>query len=226
MGISGCIGLSTARSVSDTFTTSIDNSSITELAVSTSIGSISIEAHDGDQIEIEGEKHAATEGDLAAVTLDDYIEAGTLHLEVDTDAVDNELFGIQLRPDPSIDLDILIPAGIDIGTISTVTGAIHLTNLGGEPEIEGVTGDIFLDTIDSNVTIEVTTGEAQVQNIEGNVTVDSTTGDVAVTHVTDDVSIETTTGDITVEHIGGDLTASTITGDIDTDGIDGTVDID
>lgn len=223
-GLSGCIGLSTARSVSETLDESYGISDIDRVDVSTVIGDISITPNDGAHVDVDGVKRAATEGDLRATRLQSTVEEGTLNLEVDTDDVDNQIFGVQIRPEPAIDLDITVPPSIGFNSIASVTGDIDVEAIHGPIQVEGVTGDISLDSIEGDVDVNVTTGTTHVADVDGDVTVEATTGDVLVEHAHGEVSIETTTGDITAEHIEGDLEVSTVTGDIDTYDIDGSID--
>lgn len=222
VGLAGCIGTGTALEYTEPFEIYIDDT-VTALAVETTVGSITIEGDDREDIAVEGEKLAAREADLGRVSLDQSVADGTLTLSADTDDIDNTFLGVQTRPTPDISLTVTVPRSMSISSVETNTGDVDIRRVDGPMTVTSTTGAVTLSSIVGDLEVEVTTGQVDLEDIDGAVDVEATTGSVQVSSVDDSVAVETTTGAIKVDGVAGDLIAETTVGSIEHTDVDGTV---
>lgn len=204
ISLAGCISIGQARDESAYVSEEYQATDIGEIHVETVMGDITITPGDGQNIDIEGRKAAATTSDLDSVELDVEVDGDTMLLEVEAEDIDSTLFGIQTRPDPKMDLDIKLPAGISVSSIETVTGSVSITDLVGETTIEVITGDTTVTDHDGHVDVDSTTGAVLITEVDGDVTARTTTGDIEVRDVDGDLTVETTTGTVTTDSITGE----------------------
>lgn len=221
-GLAGCISTGAARDVSDEIDETID-ADVDDLVIETTAGSITVVASDRDDIAVDGEKHAASEADLDALTLEQTIEEGTLSLVADTDDVDTSLFGLQLRPNPKLDLDIEVPQSVSLSAAETVAGTIDIEGVSGPMSVGATAGAVSLSSIDGAVSIEVTAGDIDVDDVDGPVDAEATAGRVSLSTIGDDATVETTTGDVNVHGVDGDLTVETTVGSVSYEAVSGEV---
>lgn len=154
----------------------------TALSVFAHNGDVTVTGTDRDDVRVDAVKRATgDESDLDRVRIEVSEEFESITVRVDRDE--------ENPPDEtvSVDLDIGVPAGMDINNLSTTNGDVDLEDAGGDADLE-YTGDTRLQTEN---------GDLRAVGVEGF------------------PSLETTNGDVTVEGGRGVTWAATTNGDVD-----------
>jgi len=192
--IAGC--LSTGRGATETVTETYQTTDLSSLSLTTVNGSITVDGHEGDAIEVTATKAAPTEDILESVTLASSRSDGHLTLEADSET-SAFLFG----PEPKIDLEVTVPAGIRLARAETTNGDIDvsLTDGDGDLTAESTNGEITVrapDSLDATVSVSTTNGDISIDGFEnsnasGDGSLEMTLGDG-----TRRIRLETTNGDV------------------------------
>jgi len=119
----------------------------------------------------------------------------------------------------SLDLNLAVPAGMDVEIVSasgdvelaSVLGAATITSASGEVEAVGV-GDLKVD---------VSSGDMTVSEVSGKAVLSSSSGDVEAHAIKGNLSVRSSSGEIVLSGIGGDLAVQTTSGDVTTEGVRG-----
>jgi len=210
--IAGC--LSTGRGATETVTETYQTTDLSSLSLTTVNGSITVDGHEGDAIEVTATKAAPTEDILESVTLASSRSDGHLTLEADSET-SAFLFG----PEPKIDLEVTVPAGIRLARAETTNGDIETRNVTDDVDAETTNGDIDVSLTDGDgdLTAESTNGEITVRapdSLDATVSVSTTNGDISIdgfenSNASGDGSLEMTLGDgtrrIRLETTNGDV---------------------
>lgn len=140
--LSGCVGVAAERDEHDedqhTF------SDINQVGVSTIIGDISVQTDEASSIELTARTAAANEDDLESIDLIIEEEGDAVSIEVDNEAVGDGLFGIRLRPEPKIDIDLTVPTDCQITHLDTTVGTIDVADSTGPTSVDSTTGTVTL----------------------------------------------------------------------------------
>jgi len=211
--IAGC--LATGRGATETVTETYLTTDLSSLSLTTINGSITVDGHEGDAIEVTATKAAPTEDILESVTLESSRNGGQLTLETDYDTTPF-LFG----PDPKVDLEVTVPSGIRLARAETTNGDIETRNVTDDVDAETTNGDIDVSLTDGDgdLTAESTNGEITVRapdSLDATVSVSTTNGDISIdgfgnSSTPGDDSLEMTLGEgirrIRLETTNGDVT--------------------
>jgi DUF4097 and DUF4098 domain-containing protein YvlB len=114
--------------------------------------------------------------------------------------------GSHERNDASIDLDVSLPAAVNL-TANSVSGDVRVTGINGDVDANSVSGDVHLDRLRStSIRANSVSGDIDVQ-------ADQLSG-------RGDLSFHTVSGDVTLElprSFDADVTMSTVSGSMDSD---------
>lgn len=225
--IAGCGWLE--RDERTTFERSVDAESAGSLAIESDTGAVTVRRHDGDAVRVRGEKLAASEDAIDAVTLSTEQEADRLRLRT----------GREDGPDPlgwwrtpKLHLDVAVPDGLHLERTVTddgdldvqhVTGPLAATADAGDVTVRDVdghveastdTGDVYVASVDGRVEASADTGDVTVRDVDGAIVAAADTGDVTVDGEID--AVETDTGEVsaTVRGLASDPSIGTDTGDV------------
>lgn len=124
----------------------------------------------------------------------------------------------------NVQYDVTVPRGSKL-SLSTLSGSIIATGVGGEVSAETVGGSVQVSDASREVDAESVSGGVSVANVTGNVTAQSVSGSVSVRNVTGDIEAETVSGAMTLDGIkSSSVRTETVsgavnyTGSIDADG--------
>ncbi|WP_226041294.1 DUF4097 family beta strand repeat-containing protein [Natrinema sp. DC36] len=217
--LAGCIA--TGRGATETETKTYDVDGLSALSLEGVNGSVSVDGNRADAIEVRAHKAAPTEGSLESLTLETERSDGHLTIETHRDETPF-LFG----PDPKVDLEVTVPAGVRLARAETTNGNVDVRNATGELTAETTNGRVDVEGVDGGASAESTNGIVRVADVSGDVRAETTNGDIDVT-LTDgdgDVTAESTNGEITVRapaSIDATVSIETTNGEVGVEGFDG-----
>lgn len=122
----------------------------------------------------------------------------------------------------SVDLNILVPSGLDV-KIVTSSGDVQLASVLGAAEITSASGDVEATLIGGDLKIDVSSGDMTVSGVTGKALLSGASGDIEAHKIKGSVRVQAASGDVVLSGIGGDLTAATASGDISVEGVRGVV---
>jgi DUF4097 and DUF4098 domain-containing protein YvlB len=115
--------------------------------------------------------------------------------------------------------NINIPAYASVD-VSSVSGAIRLTQCGGDARLKSVSGGVEADGVAGRADVQSVSGHVRASRVNGEVRVKSVSGSVVVESGDGEVSAETVSGRVDVlglSRAGFNLDASTFSGKINSD---------
>ncbi|SEQ55474.1 DUF4097 family beta strand repeat-containing protein [Natrinema salaciae] len=220
--LAGC--LATGRGETETVTETYETDGVGAVSLSTESGSITVEGGQGDAVEVRGHKAAPTEDTLESVTIETSRDGDRLVVEGRQGDEPPFLFG----PDPKLDLEVTIPAGVRLARAATTNGDIDVREVTGELAAETTNGDIDVRGVDGGLVAESTNGSIRATGVSGDVHAETTNGSIDVTLADGDsdgdLFAESTNGDVTVlapDSLDAIVSAATTNGDVSVEGIDG-----
>jgi hypothetical protein len=122
----------------------------------------------------------------------------------------------------SIDMNILVPPGLDVKIVSS-SGDVQLASILGAAEITSASGDVEATGIGGNLKIDLSSGDMTVSGVAGKAFLSGASGDIEAHNVKGAVHVQAASGDVVLSEIGGDLTAATASGDVSVEGVRGVV---
>lgn len=200
-GLAGCIA--TSRDVEETVDERYEGDDLSELTASAVNGDITVVGEDRDDVAVTGTKAAASEGDLESVRLEASRDGDTLALDVDVDGG-----FLRFGPDPKMDLEVAVPAGLRVSRVETTNGRLEVVDVAGETAAETTNGDVELGAIDGPLSAETTNGDVTLTAVGDDATAETTNGavDLEIEPALEaTLSVSTTNGEITVEGFDDDV---------------------
>jgi uncharacterized protein Veg len=208
--------LATAKTIERSF----DAEAGDTLTVNTDVGSIRIETHKKDVIDVYAEIEGRNEDDFE-VTFNETSNGLKIRGDKDSDGWGNwnlkVKFIVTVPKDYNVDLD-------------TAGGSISVDDLNGNVDLETSGGSIKMGNIKGDVDAHTSGGSIRTEDIDGNVNVHTSGGSIKVTmtkQITEDASLTTSGGSITanlIDDIKVDIDASTSGGRVRSDfNVDGRV---
>jgi DUF4097 and DUF4098 domain-containing protein YvlB len=164
-------------------------------------GSIRVEPHDKDLVDVE----VHTRG----------FRAGSLELDLESDGKDVRLEadvpswfgGVRVR------VRVRVPERYDVD-IETAGGDIEVEGLEGDVEVETSGGQISIDGIRGDVNVDTSGGNINIYDVDGDVQAETSGGGIRVADVTGRVEVETSGGSLRVHDVGGPVQGKTSGGSI------------
>ncbi|OLZ41693.1 hypothetical protein A6E15_12170 [Natrinema saccharevitans] len=217
--LAGC--LATGRGETETVTETFDTEGVSEFSLAARNGSVTVDGGtDVTAIEVRGHKAAPTEASLESLTLETDRSDGRLTVETDSEDVP-----FLIGPDPKLDLEATVPAGVGAIRGETTNGDVTVRDASGELLAETTNGDIDVAGVDGDLTAENTNGSITVAEVSGDVRTETTNGSIDATLAADggDLTADNTNGSITVRvlpTIDATVTASVDNGEVSFEGFD------
>ncbi|MEJ2720025.1 MAG: DUF4097 family beta strand repeat-containing protein [bacterium] len=116
-------------------------------------------------------------------------------------------------------IDYTIEGPADFGAkVSSTSGDVQITSLGGDIKLFGSSGDVFLSHIGGSAFVEISSGDAEVNDVAQNFHIRMSSGDAAVRGVGGTLNVQGTSGDAKVYDVGGDVSIELASGDVTLDG--------
>jgi hypothetical protein len=112
-----------------------------------------------------------------------------------------------------IDYTIEVPADFS-AKVSSTSGDVSVTSLGGDVKLFGSSGDVFMKQIRGDVFIELSSGDVEVYETGGNLSVQGSSGDMSLYDTGGRLLARGSSGDVTVYRVGGDADISVAAGDV------------
>jgi DUF4097 and DUF4098 domain-containing protein YvlB len=180
-------------------------------------GEVRVSTWKEDKLEIKALKKTNKEAEnLQKVKIE--VSAAADSVSVDTVYPKHENTGV------SVDYDIKVPEGVNLGELSNVNGGVNITGPFGRVSAETTNGRVHVENASGNLALETTNGDVKAINVNGPIDAHTTNGSITLelTKLEAEVSAETTNGDITLrlittQEINGTLDAETVNGSISFD---------
>jgi DUF4097 and DUF4098 domain-containing protein YvlB len=124
----------------------------------------------------------------------------------------------------SVDYDIKVPEGVNLGQLSSVNGSIGITGPFGRVSAETTNGGVHLENASGNLELRTTNGEVKAINVNGPIDAHTTNGSIMLelTKLEAAVTAKTTNGGVSLrlsaaQEINAVLEAKTVNGSISFD---------
>lgn len=121
----------------------------------------------------------------------------------------------------SVDYDIRVPEGVNLGQVSTVNGNVGITGPFGRVSAGTTNGGIQVESASGNLELETTNGDVKAINVTGPIDAHTTNGSITLdlTKLEAGITAETTNGGISLrlsatQEINAMLEAETVNGSI------------
>ena len=123
-----------------------------------------------------------------------------------------------------IDYTIEVPTEFS-AKVSSTSGDVKITSLGGDVKLFGSSGDVFMKDINGSTYIEVSSGSIDVNDIGKNLHVRMSSGDVVIRDIGGTLFVQGSSGDATVNDVGSDAEISLASGDVSLNGCGGDAEV-
>lgn len=201
-GLAGCMSSELTATAPVTDELAVDG--ITALSVDVTNGDVTVEDEQRQSVKVDGQKRAASEEDLADVSLETRREGNTLVLAADHG---DDGWLPSFGTNGEINLDLTVPESLSLVEGGTTNGDVEADGLDASLDLDTTNGDIDVRDHRRAATAVTTNGEVSLQLAESaDVTAESTNGDVEVVvpeSMAARFSLKTTNGDVSVEGIAG-----------------------
>jgi DUF4097 and DUF4098 domain-containing protein YvlB len=124
----------------------------------------------------------------------------------------------------SVDYEIRVPEGVNLGGISTVNGSVDISGPFGRVSAGTTNGGVHVENATGNMDLETTNGDVKAINVTGPIAAQTTNGSITLElmKLEDEVRAKTTNGSIklrlsTAQDINATLDAGTVNGSISFD---------
>lgn len=121
-----------------------------------------------------------------------------------------------------LDYTIEVPAAFG-AKVSSASGDVQITSLGGDTEVFGSSGDVFLKDLGGDAFVEMSSGDVEIHHVTGAVTLRLSSGDALVRDVGDRLDLRATSGDVEVYDVGRSADIELASGDFLLQGCNGDV---
>lgn len=207
--IAGCSWIE--RDERTTFEQSVEVGSAESLAIESDTGDVTVRRHDGGAVRVHGEKLAASEDAIDAVTLAVAHEDGRLRLRTEREDGPEPLGWWRT---PTLDLNVRVPAGLRVERAATDVGDLDVQHVTGPLAATADAGDVYVANVEGSVEASADTGDVTVRDVAGAISGTVDTGDVQVDGAID--AVEADTGEIaaTVRGLAPEPSIRADTGDV------------
>jgi hypothetical protein len=201
----------TDRDERTTFERPIDVGAAGSLAIESGTGDVTVRRHDGDAVRVRGEKIAASDDAIDAVTLAVEREDERLRLRTERDEGPDPLGWWRT---PKLHVEVAVPDGLRVERTATDGGDLAVQDVTGPLAAAADAGDVYVANVDGAVEASADAGDVTVRDVAGAISATADTGDVRVDGQID--AVETDTGEITatIRGLAADPSIRTDTGDV------------
>ncbi|AGN01430.1 hypothetical protein L593_07425 [Salinarchaeum sp. Harcht-Bsk1] len=194
-----------------TVSQSVDASDVDSVAVDSDTGDLAVRGHDGDEIRIHGEKVAASEDGIDALSVTQRRDGD--RLVIGTELGDAPELTGWLRT-PTLDLRIEVPAGVALDRATTETGDLDVEDVTGSVLASADVGDVYVANVDGAVDARNGTGDVTVRDVTGPIAARTDTGDVSADGEIERLATETGAVRATVRGLAGEPEIRGTAGDV------------
>lgn len=160
-----------------TATRAFDAADVDALAVDSSSGAVAVRGHDGDAIRVRGDKRAASEDGLDALSLAGRRDGDRLVVETDRGSGPGPLGWLAT---PTMDLELEIPPDVAVEHVATDAGRIEVDGVAGPIELIATHGDVYVGSIEGAVDARTDSGDVTVRDATGPIAARTASGNVTV----------------------------------------------
>ena len=207
LAITASISLTVSAAERETETFSYELAQGGRISLENINGDVEITGGSGNKVQITAEKKADNAEDLAKLEIKIKPEADAIRIETVHEKSESRWSGSNNSGEVSYTL--IVPASVNLDTISTVNGEIIIKGVSGTVNAESVNGDLELGNLVGDATLETTNGsiEASFDSLKGSQRVKADTVNGRITLLLPDnssarVSAETLNGGINAEDFG------------------------
>lgn len=186
-----------------------DASSIETVAIEDDVGSIAVTT--GDTFHVHGEKLAASDDAIDALSLNERRDDDRLVLET---SLDDGPWPTGWLRQPTFDLAVEVPAGVRVDRTETASGDVEIESVAGPITARTGTGNLYVSDVQGAVDARTDTGNVIVRDVDAPITARSDTGSITVDGVVQDVRTETGPVETTVRETDGAPSIVSDTGDV------------
>lgn len=195
--------------------------------LSTSMGNITIDTWDKNEVNVIAKNILESETDLLSM------EQNGNSIEVVFEGEDSDEVEFEVMIPSDLNLELSTGGGnIELksdlkGKIhaSTAGGNISTKNINGKADISTAGGNIKMGDINNNADISTAGGNVKVGNITGTADISTAGGNIKVSSVSNSAIISTAGGNISIGNIDGNADVSTAGGNISVDKVSGSAEI-
>ena len=190
-GWAGC--LADGRDVEESVTERRSAADLSAVAVSTTIGDVAVRSTPRDEVVVDGRKAAVSPDDLETIGLETATEGDCLEVAVERDE-SRTLFG--LRPDPVLDLSVVVSDRLAVRTVDTRTGDVDVSDVRGDLTAVTETGDVRVEAVDGTVSATTDAGAIELVDPASIERLETDSGDItaALPGLEGDATVETSSG--------------------------------
>jgi DUF4097 and DUF4098 domain-containing protein YvlB len=114
----------------------------------------------------------------------------------------------------SVSFDLYIPAKAS-AKISSVSGSINVSKIGGDCRVSTVSGEVILEDIMEYAKANSVSGDVELKNAGQGAHCESVSGNVSAQDVVGDVFLKTVSGNVYARNVEGSIEGSTVSGGVD-----------
>lgn len=199
-GLAGCLDGVFGSTITEPFSETHDAIPGATLTVDNRNGDVTVTAHDGDEVTIEGERRASTRNALEELSVE--VSPG------EPFAVVGSLGDASSLASPAIELEVGVPDGMEVGAVETRNGAVTVTGVAGDVSATTRNGAVRVTDVDGFVRGESNNGNVELRETAGLAGANTANGsiDVELRAMRDDVTCRTRNGNVTIA-VADDLSA-------------------
>jgi DUF4097 and DUF4098 domain-containing protein YvlB len=193
------------------FERAVDAGAAESLAIESDTGDVTVRGHDGDAVHVHGEKHAASEDAIDALSLTTQREDDRLVLRTERGDGPDPLGWWRA---PTLDLEVQVPTGLRVGRAATDAGDLEVQHVTGPLAVAADAGDVYVANVEGRVEASAKTGDVTIRNVGGEISATVDTGDVSVDGAIDAVQTDTGQIEATVRALAADPSIRADSGDV------------
>lgn len=186
-----------------------DPTSVEAIAIDGTAGSVTVTS--GTKLRIHGDKLAASDDAIDALSLNERREGDRLVFE--TSVGDGPWPTGWLRQ-PRFDLELEVPVNVRVERTETANGDIDLTSVAGPVSARADSGDVYVSDVQGAVDARTETGSVIVRDVDAPISARSKAGPITVDGVIQDVRTDTGAVETTVRDMEGQPSVVSDTGDV------------
>ncbi|WP_276299909.1 DUF4097 family beta strand repeat-containing protein [Halorussus lipolyticus] len=192
---------------------SYDVESGTRLAIRNRNGSVTVEGHDGDTVEVDVEISGNSSEAVQAVSIADTRTNGTLELETTYGDIGDQ-------PEPSVEYTVQCPKAVQVGMVRTRNGSVEVTQVTGDAELRSENGSLTAEEVSGTVSLTTKSGTVTARAVDGLAGAKTLDGSIAldVPSIPGNTTVTTANGSIdaaVASSLDAEVFASTTSGTIE-----------
>ncbi|GAB3689669.1 hypothetical protein GCM10028857_25270 [Salinarchaeum chitinilyticum] len=185
------------------------DASVETVAIEHEVGSVAVTS--GTAFHVHGEKQAASEDALDALSLNERRDGDQLVLET---ALGDGPWPTGWWRQPTFDLEVEVPASVRVDRTETASGDVEIKSVAGPLTARTDAGDIYVSDVQGAIDARTDTGDVIVRDVDAPIAARSDTGSVTVDGVVQGIRTDTGSVETTVRETAGTPSIVSDTGDV------------